>query len=120
MISIDKLCKNPNQLILYYVIFISLFEAVGQLCLKKFHINNGKTMRYIYLIITILMYIIVLTLLCYCYENEGKLGKVNLIWSCISIVIIIIFGFIFLQEKIEPHDVLAIIFALLAIYFSNK
>ena len=121
MTSFRDICKNPRQLILYYIIFISLFEAVGQLCLKKFHLNNGKTMRYIYLFITVAMYIGVWTLLCYCYDNEKvKLGSVNLIWSCMSIVSVMIFGYVFLQEKIEFHDVLAIIFALLAIYFANQ
>lgn len=120
MTSISNLCKNPKQLILYYIIFISLFEALGQLCLKKFHLNNGKFLRYAYLFITVAMYTGVWILLCYCYEKEGKLGSVNLIWSCMSIISVMIFGYVFLQEKIEFHDVLAILFALLAIYFANQ
>ena len=120
MTSLRDLCKNPKQLILYYIIFISLFEAIGQLCLKKFHLNNGKLLRYIYLFITVAMYAGVWILLCYCYDKEGKLGSINLMWSCMSIICVMIFGYVFLQEKIEYHDVLAILFALLAIYFANQ
>lgn len=121
MTSLRDLCKNPKQIILYYIIFISLFEAIAQLCLKKFHLHNGKLLRYIYLCITITMYIGIWTLLCYCYDyDRGKLGSVNLMWSCMSIISVMIFGYVFLQEKIEFHDFLAIIFALLAIYFANQ
>jgi drug/metabolite transporter (DMT)-like permease len=34
-------------------------------------------------------------------------------------IFVILFGYIFLQEEIKRHDVIAIIFDFLAIYFAN-
>ena len=62
---------------------------------------------------------LVCSLLCYCYAHKGHLGKVNLMWSCMSIIFVIIVGYVFLQEKLKNHDFAAIFFATLAIYFAN-
>jgi len=40
-------------------------------------------------------------------------------WSCMSIIFVIVVGYVFLQEKLKTHDFVAIFFALLAIYFAN-
>jgi drug/metabolite transporter (DMT)-like permease len=108
---------KPNRFIIYAVILITIFEATGQLCLKEFQLSN--THSYYFLILGILFYIIVCTLLCYCYKYKAHLGRVNLMWSCMSIVFVIIIGYVFLQEEIKNHDFAAIFFALLAIYFAN-
>lgn len=109
---------NHKSLILYSVIFITLFEATAQVCLKKFQL--GKYGTYTYLFFAVVFYFLVGGLLCYCYKNNAKLGSVNLMWSCMSIIAVILFGYIFLQEKIKHHDLMAILFAFLAIYFANQ
>jgi len=85
--------------VIYAVILITIFEASGQLCFKKFESNNSTS--YFYILFGILFYLIVCCLLCYCYANKGHLGKVNLMWSCMSIVFVIIVGYVFLQEKLK-------------------
>lgn len=107
---------EPKHLILFSILFITLFESVGQFCLKKFQSKN----LYIYFIIAIIAYIIVCGLLCVCYRNNGYMGKVNLVWSCMSIIFVFLFGYIFLNETIHKHDIIALMFALLAIYFASK
>ena len=103
-----------NNIILYSIIFITIFESLGQLCLKKSQKNHHL------FAIGLISYLIVCLLLCVCYKHDGFIGKVNLMWSCMSIVFVILVGYIFLQEKIERHDIIALLLALLAIYFANK
>lgn len=116
MTTLTEITKT-NRFLIYAVILITIFEASGQLCFKKFESSNSKT--YFYILFGILFYLIVCGLLCYCYAHKGHLGKVNLMWSCMSIVFVIIVGYVFLQEKLKNHDFAAIFFALLAIYFAN-
>jgi hypothetical protein len=60
----------------------------------------GKHNAYLYLSTAVALYLIVCGLLCLCYKNKGHLGKVNLMWSCMSMIFVILFGYIFLQEEI--------------------
>lgn len=116
MTAFNEISK-PSKFVIYAVILITLFEATAQLCFKKFEIN--KTNSYCYFLFGIILYSIVCGLLCYCYKNKGRLGSVNLMWSCMSIVFVIIVGYVFLEEQLRLHDFAAIFFALLAIYFAN-
>lgn len=108
---------DSKSIIIYAVVLITLFEATAQVCLKNFEV--GKSNTYTYLLTGITLYLIVCGLLCLCYKNKGNLGKVNLMWSCMSMIFVILFGYIFLQEKIKMHDMMAIFCAFLAIYFAN-
>ncbi len=108
---------QPKTIIIYAVVLITLFEATAQVFLKKFEV--GKHSSYLYLFTALGLYFIVCCLLCLCYKNKGALGKVNLMWSCMSMIFVILFGYIFLQEEIKMHDMMAIFFAFLAIYFAN-
>jgi multidrug transporter EmrE-like cation transporter len=116
MTDYNEISKS-SKLIIYAIILITLFEACAQLCFKKFDTTN--TNSYCYLLFGLLLYTIVCALLCFCYKHKGHLGSVNLMWSCMSIIFVIIVGFVFLQEKLKLHDFFAIFFALLAIYFAN-
>jgi drug/metabolite transporter (DMT)-like permease len=108
---------QPKTIIIYAVVLITLFEATAQVFLKKFEV--GRHSSYLYLLTAAALYFIVCCLLCLCYKNKGGLGKVNLMWSCMSMIFVILFGYIFLQEEIKMHDMIAIFFAFLAIYFAN-
>ena len=98
MTTLTEITKT-NRFLIYAVILITIFEASGQLCFKKFESSNSKT--YFYILFGILFYLIVFGLLCYCYAHKGHLGKVNLMLSCMSIVFVIIVGYVFLQEKLK-------------------
>lgn len=109
--------SNTKRFIIYAILLITIFEATGQLCLKKFEPTNSQS--YFYFLFGIMFYMIVCGLLCYCYKHKGNLGSINLMWSCMSMIFIIIVGYVFLQEQPRFHDFVAIFFALLAIYFAN-
>jgi len=68
MTTLNEIAKSKS-IIIYAVILITIFEATGQLCLKKF--KPGNTDSYFYLLFGIMFYIIVCALLCYCYNNKG-------------------------------------------------
>jgi drug/metabolite transporter (DMT)-like permease len=117
MTTFTEIAKPSNRFIIYAIILITLFEATGQLCLKKFTPTSSNS--YNYFLLGILFYMLVCGLLCYCYAHKGHLGSVNLMWSCMSIIFVIVVGYVFLQERPKTHDFIAIFFALLAIYFAN-
>ena len=101
---------NPNErfyLVILFGICISLVEAFSQYSLKS---KN--------LIIGVIGYIIVSYILFNSYNYEA-LGHMNLMWSCISIVLCFIVGVFFFNEPFNRYTFSAVIFALIAIYLGH-
>jgi small multidrug resistance pump len=105
---------NDFIILLIIIIFISLFELCGQTCLKYFGMNNSNNTHYFF--IGILFYIIVCYLLVQSYKYKG-MGIVNVLWSGLSILIILSIGIIFFNEKITTYDKIGIFFIILGIFF---
>jgi len=109
--------KTPNEkfwLVLALVFGIALFEACGQFSLKK---GNGKGDKK-YLVLGIFFYSFVCYLLFKSYTWEG-IGHVNLMWSCLSIILAYISGVLFFEEVCNKYTILAIALALSSIYVSH-
>lgn len=110
--------KTPNQrlwLVLGFVLIITVFEACAQTSLK-----TARARRKHYLIpLGILFYTIVALLLFYCYKYEG-MGHTNLVWSCLSIIVAILIGCLLFNEPHNRYTYLAIVLAILAIYFAHR
>jgi multidrug transporter EmrE-like cation transporter len=109
--------KTPNEkfwLVLGLVFVIALFEACGQYTLKTGH-DKGESR---YLVIGIFFYSFVCFMLFRSYKYEG-LAHVNLIWSCLSIIMAYISGVLFFKEVCNKYTILAIFLALCAIYVSH-
>ena len=101
---------TPNQrfwIVIQFAIFISAIEAFAQLNIKNHNIFLG-----------FLGYTIIVFVLYKAYNYEG-LGHMNLVWSCLSIIIAYIVGYIYFKEKMNKYTFIAVIFALLAIYFAH-
>lgn len=98
--------------ILLLIFLITIVEASAQVCIKKYRLNN----KYNYILYAITLYFILIYLLYNCYSKNIDIGYVNLIWSCMSIIFVILFGVIFLTEKIKNKEMLAFMFAILAIF----
>lgn len=92
-----------DNLILFYITLIVIFESVAQSCLKTY----SNTNNYSYFFVGIVSYSIVSWLLCQSYNHKGGLGIVNLIWSAVSIIASTIIGIIMFKEKFHTHDILA-------------
>jgi multidrug transporter EmrE-like cation transporter len=101
--------------VLLSIAFIVIFEAFAQACLRK---SEKDRMSFLFFV-GIACYAIVCLLLFNCYRNKARMGNVNLLWSCFSIITIIVIGYFFFNEQIYPHDIAAIVLSIGAIYCAN-
>lgn len=102
---------NPNErfhTVLKLAILISLVEAFSQAQLK----NDT-------FILGLLGYMCVAYILYQSYHYEG-MGHMNLVWSCTSIIICYIISYVLYKEPINKYTLIAIFFAILAIYFAHQ
>ncbi len=105
--------KPETVSLLSLVLFISISECLGQSCLKKFHTNPLPENNYLYYL-AVLFYSIVCLLLLMSYKYKS-MGLVNVLWSGISVLVILSTGILFFHEKITFLDKLGVIFILLGI-----
>lgn len=92
------------------VALLAIVEAIAQ--------NNLRNSESIRIMFGLSAYIIVGFLLHYAY-SKFPLSKINVMWSCISIILATSLGYYLYNEDFHIYSFLAIIFALLAIYFAN-
>jgi multidrug transporter EmrE-like cation transporter len=102
--------------ILLLVILITLFEACGQTCLKV--ARNRETVTWF--LVGLVLYMMVAGLLYTTYRYGGGLGHINLVWSCMSIIIAVFIGAFVFREKINYFTWVSLLFAVGAIYFAHK
>jgi drug/metabolite transporter (DMT)-like permease len=110
--------KTPNErfwVVIWLVVGITLVEACAQATLKTARI---KGMPYL-VPLGVVFYAVVATLLYFSYKYEG-LGHINLVWSCVSIIIAILIGCILFHEPHNKYTYVAIILAFGAIYFAHR
>jgi len=98
-----------DELIIFAVI-IALVEAYAQ--------NNLKNPNNKY-ITGLIIYVFVGYLLHYTYQNF-PLSKVNVIWSCLSIIIATTLGYLIYDENINSLKILSVLLAIGAVYCSYK
>jgi multidrug transporter EmrE-like cation transporter len=98
--------------LLIIVILIAIVESLAQNILKQS--NNSTSLNYL---LGLFAYIMVGVLLHYAY-HKFYLSKVNVIWSSISIVLATTLGYFLYDEPINNWNVLAVLFALLAVISS--
>lgn len=91
---------NSTWLLLGLVLLISLSECAGQSCLKTYHNNPSKTWLYF---VAVLFYSIVCLLLILSYRFRG-MGIVNILWSGLSVLVIVSTGVLFFQESVSALD----------------
>jgi len=100
------------SIIISLIFTIVLLECLAQGCLKQTHLTNNKT----YFCISVLSYLVICLLLVKSYSYKG-IGMVNLIWSCLSILFVILTGVIFFHERITSNDMIGIVLILIGLYF---
>lgn len=101
---------NSNErfyLVIVFGICISLVEVFSQYSLKS---NR--------LLVGLVGYIVVAYILFKSYNYEA-LGHMNLIWSCISIILCFIVGVFVFKEPFNKYTFMAVCFALIAIYLGH-
>jgi len=96
-----------SSIIILFALIISLTEAFAQYSLKSNKLFFG-----------IIGYSIVAMILFTSYNYED-LGHMNLIWSCVSIIMCFFIGVFIFNEKFNKYTMVAVIFAISAIYFGH-
>lgn len=95
------------------IILMTICEFIGQSCLKHFKMNNHKIHYYLYATI---FYSIVCYLLLLSYEYK-EMGIVDILWSGISMLIIISTGMVFFGDTITNLDRIGICLIIAGIFF---
>jgi multidrug transporter EmrE-like cation transporter len=93
---------NAQSALLLLVLAISISECLGQSCLKTYHKSPEKTHLYI---AGVLFYTIVCALLVMSYKYKG-MGLVNVLWSGLSVLVILSTGMLFFGEDITRMDMI--------------
>lgn len=92
---------------------VSVFEALSQACIKA-----SRVYQPLWFLVGLIGYTIISGLLYKAYSYAG-IGRVNLLWSSLSIVLALLAGKIFFKEHWSFQTVLAVIFALIAAFLAN-
>lgn len=112
-----QLSSNHSKvtIVLAIVLGISALEACGQACIKK-----ARTQEILFwAIVGGLFYMGVVALLFISYKYEG-MGHVNLLWSCISIILAISVGYFVFGEPMNQYTWVAFFFAICTVYFAHR
>ncbi len=99
--------------IILVAIAVAVVETLAQNTIKTSEEGSVK------FVIGLIVYMGVGYLLHYAY-GKFPLGKVNTVWSCISIILALSIGYIAYGEKLTYNTLVAAVLAMLAIYFCNK
>jgi multidrug transporter EmrE-like cation transporter len=93
---------NAKSALLLLVLAIAISECLGQSCLKTYHRSPEKTHLYI---AGVLFYTVVCALLVMSYKYKG-MGLINIIWSGLSVLLILTTGILFFDESITRMDMI--------------
>lgn len=104
--------KSIVDELLVFALIIAIIEQFAQNTLKK-----SKSTDSLYFL-GIILYIMVGWILHFAYQNFN-MSKLNVIWSCITIVASITLGYILYGETISIKKMLGALLAILAIWCVN-
>jgi len=96
--------ENQNILIAILLIFIVSAEATAQFCLRK----CKKEQKLHLFLLGVFFYSLVCIGLLNMYSMK-EMGIVNFMWSCMSIVTILLIGIIVFHEEINRYDFVGLI-----------
>jgi multidrug transporter EmrE-like cation transporter len=99
--------------IILIAILVALIESIAQNTIKS---SSHGSLLFIF---GLIIYSVVGYLLHYAY-HKFPLGKMNVIWSCISILLAIGLGYFIYDEHLDSWAILAAIFAVSAVYCYYK
>jgi multidrug transporter EmrE-like cation transporter len=97
-----------------YIFSISLCESFAQICIKYYYISNNL----LYFFLAILFYTCVTYLLFKTYAIK-EMSLVNVLWSGMSVIIMLAIGIILFNERIHLHDWIGIFLIVLGMTFVN-
>ena len=98
-----------NKTLILLILLISVFECMGQSCLKRLFSNPGERHLYIFAVI---FYSAVCFLLLMSYRYKS-MGLTNILWSGMSVIVIVSTGMVFFGETVTRMDVAGILLILM-------
>lgn len=101
-----------SYFLLLLIVLISICELIGQSCLKYLHINSEE---YHYFLYAVIFYGFVCFLLLQSYKYKG-MGIINVLWSGISILVIIFASVMMFNEQITLYDKIGILFVIIGMF----
>jgi multidrug transporter EmrE-like cation transporter len=104
---------NSKISLLLLILAISISECIGQSCLKKYNLDPEKTYLYIS---GVIFYSIVCALLVMSYKYKG-MGLINVLWSGLSVLVIVSTGILFFNESITFLDKVGILLIITGIVY---
>lgn len=108
--------ESQLGVVVVFAICIAFFEAIAQNSLKYY--SGHEDCNHLIMCVGIVGYIMVALMLLTSY-NFVAMSKMNLIWSCISIITACTLGHFFFDEIFDIHTIGSISLALAAIYVAH-
>lgn len=105
--------KSIVDELLIFAVLIAIVETCAQNTLKNADSTDYK------FTVGLMIYSLVGYLLHYTYKNF-PLSKVNVIWSCLSIIIATTLGYLVYNESLNNLKMLSVLLAIGAVYCSYK
>jgi drug/metabolite transporter (DMT)-like permease len=112
--------RSPDDrfaIVIIFAMIIVFCEAIAQSSMKHYSKNKPDCNK-IFIAIGIIGYMCVSLFLYTSYKYEN-IGHMNMIWSCMSIIIAYIAGYTFFNETFNKYTCLSIVFAGCAIYLGH-
>ena len=103
---------NNKYIFLFLISIIVLFESVAM-----HNINESKKRNsLLFFLFALASYGVVCLLLHKCYDFGG-MSVTNFTWYLLSIISVLLIGYIGFDEKITHNDIIGLILAIIGLYF---
>jgi multidrug transporter EmrE-like cation transporter len=114
---VNKIKQFTDNSIVDEIIILAIIVAI----IESFAQNTLKTSDHgsIKFMFGLFIYVLVGYVLHYAYHNV-PLSKLNVTWSCFSIILAISIGYFLYDEEFDKYTIISLILAIGAIYFANK
>jgi multidrug transporter EmrE-like cation transporter len=97
-----------------YLLFLATIIAIMPIFLIKYYILYGN---YIYIGLSILSYLLLLNIYIKLFsKSDNEISTLYVILQILQILIVVIFGLIFLKEKSNIKKIIGIIMGMISIY----
>lgn len=97
------------------ILMISLSECLGQSCLKKLFKEPSKTHLFL---VAVVFYALVCYLLVLSYQYKG-MGIVNVLWSGMSVLLMVSVGLLFYKEELSSNEISGIILIIIGMILTG-
>ena len=102
---------SPTIKLMLLVFMMTIAEVLALTSLKKF----SETKKAYYFIASIFLYVIICALIVISFRFK-EMSLLNALWNGLSIVLVIIVGYLLFKERITKYELLGVFLIIIAIY----